>query len=198
MKEKILKFLKQKTGKIIVGVALVVVVLSIILIGTSTKAEEIDTTFILSQLKKASELTTAELTYTGFSEFKDDGIIFINKSDFKMVYKAKARAGIDMEEVKIKSDRISKTVVITIPKAKVLDVKVEADSIKYFDSKFSLFNVDSKKDAANAIALAEKEAEKELKNMGILKMADTQAEALMKGLIQDLIPKDYEIEVKIK
>lgn len=32
--------------------------------------------------------------------------------------------------------------------------------------------------------------------MGILEMANDQAEALIKGLIQDVVPKDYEIKIK--
>lgn len=32
--------------------------------------------------------------------------------------------------------------------------------------------------------------------MGILEAADQQAEALVKGLIQDIVPKKYEIQIK--
>jgi hypothetical protein len=70
------------------------------------------------------------------------------------------------------------------------------NKIKYFDEKFSLFNVDAKEDANKANALAEEEAKKELAGMGILEMANEQAEALIKGLIQDVVPKNYEIKVK--
>ena len=87
-----------------------------------------------------------------------------------MVYEATARAGID--------------------------VKVNMDSIKYFDEKFALLNVDYKEDANRATSLAEKEAVTELEDMGILKMADEQAEALIKGLIQDVIPRNYKIQIK--
>ena len=37
---------------------------------------------------------------------------------------------------------------------------------------------------------------KEIENMGILEMADAQAEALIRGLIQDIIPTNYEIKIK--
>ena len=40
------------------------------------------------------------------------------------------------------------------------------------------------------------EAKKELAGMGILEMANDQAEALIKGLLQDVVPKDYEIKIK--
>jgi len=147
-------------------------------------------------LKKSSELTTAKLTYTGLSEYKDTGISFINRSDFIMVYQATARAGIDVKEILVNADKITKTVWITIPKAKILEVKVNMNSIKYFDEKFALLNVDYKEDANKATALAEEEAVKELEGMGILEMANEQAEALIKGLIQDLIPENYELKIK--
>ena len=130
------------------------------------------------------------------SEYKDTGISFINRADFIMVYQANARAGIDVKEVQIETDDISKIIWITIPNAKILDVKVATDSIKYFDEKFALLNVDYKEDANKATALAEQEAIKELESMGILEMANNQAGALIKGLIQDVIPKNYEIKIK--
>jgi len=44
--------------------------------------------------------------------------------------------------------------------------------------------------------LAEQSAKEELENMGILDMANTQSVELIKNLIQDLIPNNYEIKVK--
>lgn len=45
-------------------------------------------------------------------------------------------------------------------------------------------------------SLAEKDAKTEVEQMGILEAADQQAEALVKGLIQDIVPKKYEIQIK--
>lgn len=158
--------------------------------------QTLDTTYIIAKLEKSSELTTAKLNFTGISEFKDSGIAFISKSDFIMVYEATARAGIDVKDIKVVADDINHVVWLTLPEAEVLDVKVDMNKIKYFDEKFSLFNVDAKEDANKANALAEEEAKKELASMGILEMANDQAEALIKGLIQDVVPKDYEIKIK--
>ena len=36
----------------------------------------------------------------------------------------------------------------------------------------------------------------DLKSMGILEMADSQSEALIKGLIQDLIPEGYKLKTE--
>lgn len=193
LKELVMKIFANTVSRII---AIAVIVGVVLLIVVFNKNDKVDTTYILTQLEKASELTTAKLNFTGMTEYKDDGLVVLNKSNFKMVYKATARAGIDVKEVKIDVDDFNKVVWLTIPKAKILDVKVDMESIKYFDEKFSLFNFNSKDDANKANAQVEKGAIEELENMGILEMANNQAEALIKGLIQDSVPKNYEIKVK--
>lgn len=193
IKEVLTKFLKNKIAFFSI---IVVFIIGIICFVFYHKGTNVDTTYIIAKLEKSSELTTAKLNYTGMSEYKDSGLIFINRADFIMVYEANARAGIDVKEIEVQADNITHTIWITIPKAKILEVKVNMDSIKYFDEKFALLNVDYKEDANRATSLAEKEAVTELENMGILEMANEQAEALIKGLIQDVIPKNYEIKVK--
>lgn len=193
IKEVLTKFLKNKITFFSI---IVVFIIGIVCFVFYHKGTNVDTTYIIAKLEKSSELTTAKLNYTGMSEYKDSGLIFINRADFIMVYEANARAGIDVKEIEVQADNITHTIWITIPKAKILEVKVNMDSIKYFDEKFALLNVDYKEDANRATSLAEKEAVTELENMGILEMANEQAEALIKGLIQDVIPKNYEIKVK--
>jgi len=195
VKEVITKVLKNKIGRIVAISVIAVIILSIVLLFTYNNRSELNTKYIIAKLEEASELTTAKLTYTGFSEYKDKGIAIINRSDFLMVYKATARAGINVKDVKVESNSITKTILITIPKAEILEVKVDPGEITYYDEGFALFNFNSKEDANKAQKLAEEKAIDELKNMGILKMADDQAEALIKGLIQDVIPKGYTIKV---
>ena len=189
-------FLKTKAGAITCLVLIGAILLTVVGIALYKPEQTLDTSYIIARLEESSELTTAKLHYTGMSEFKDSGIVFINRSDFIMVYEATARAGIDVKEIKVEADKLTRTVWLTIPEAKILDVKVDSGSIKYFDEKFSLFNLDEKDDANKATALAEEKAKLELAEMGILEMANQQAEALIKGLIQDLIPAKYELKVK--
>ena len=194
--EFIKNILKSKMGRIIIIFILLLVVLGIVFLCTYNTKPKLSNDYIITTLEKASELTTAKLNYTGLAEYEDTGIGFINKSNFKMVYKATARAGIDVEKIKVDVNDALEVVTLTIPKATILDVKVNSNDIKYYDEKFSLFNFDSKEDANKAVALAEENAKVELSNMGVLEMADTQAEALIKGLLQDAIPSNYDIKVK--
>ena len=189
-------FFKNTIGRI-VGIVLVTFVVSFsVFIYLDNKDSSVDTTYIIAKLEESSELTTTKLNYTGMSEYKDSGISFINRSDFIMVYEATARIGIDVKEVEIEVSDFNKTVWLKVPKAKILDVKVDLGKIKYFDEKFALFNVDYKEDANKATLLAEQSAKEELENMGILDMANTQSITLLKELIKDLIPSNYEVKVK--
>ena len=85
-----------------------------------------------------------------------------------------------------------------MPKASVQDVNVDTESIKYYNTKFALFNTNQKEDSNKAIALAKKEAEKEVLKLGVLEMANSQAKDLIKGIISDSVPDDYKIEFKVK
>lgn len=196
MKKLIKKIFKSKRNIIVASCGLLVVIIGVIILVCYNRESEIDTSYILAKLEKSSELTTSKLTYDGFNWYKDTGISLINRGDFMMVYTATARAGIDISKVKITTEYITKTIVISLPKAEILDIKVDPGSIKYYDEKFALFNFDKKEDANDAQKSAEEKARTDLENFGILKSADEQAEVLIKGLIQDMIPKGYSLKVK--
>ncbi len=196
-KEVLGKLFKTKKARAIVVAAVLLLVVAVCIFPFVYNGKaKVDTEMLVHTLQKSSELTTAKLSYTGMTEFEDKGIAFINKSDFIMIYKATARIGINVDEVKISADDINKIIYISVPKAEVQDVKVDASSIKYFDEKFALFNVDEKEDGNKAIALAEEEAKKEINKMGGLQMADNQAAELIKGILTNAIPDGYEIRVK--
>lgn len=156
-----------------------------------------DTKALLGVVQEASELTTAKITFTSKTEYEDSGIAFINKSNFIMMYDAEARVGIDVEKVKIRTNNFKKIVYVEIPRATVLDVKVDVESIQYFDEKFSLFNFNKKEDSNKAIAMAESSVEEDLNKMGVIPLADKQSEKLIVGLLANVVPKGYTIEVEI-
>src|SRR5574344_1616576 len=53
---------------------------------TENSPELVNTRVLKSELIKSSELTTAKFNLTGISEFKDTGVVILNRSDFIMVY----------------------------------------------------------------------------------------------------------------
>lgn len=200
---KLKEILKNKTGRIISIVLVAVIVATVGIIAINTKKAKVDTQLLINTIEKSSELTTSKLTITGYAEYTDTGISFLTKSDFKMLYKANVRIGIDIEDVKIDKNIVNKKIVVNIPKAEVLDVKIlqgkdkdGKDNLRFFDEKFALFNVNEKEDLSTVLALAEESAIKEVEEMGSLKMADEQSAVLIKGILANAIPNGYEIVVK--
>ena len=90
----------------------------------------------------------------------------------------------------------SKKIYITIPDAEIIDAKVDPNDIKFYGSGFAFFNVNQKEDVTKAISLAEEDAREYAKTTGLLELANTQAETLIKGILADSIPEGYTIEVK--
>ena len=70
-------------------------------------------------------------------------------------------------------------------------------TIKYFDEKFALFNVDEKEDANKAVVLAENSVKEEAIKTGILELADKQSATLIEGLLSKAIPEGYTLKAKV-
>ena len=195
VKELFSKVFKTKRRTIAFGIIVLVIIALCVFPFIYNGKATVDTESLNTLLSKSSELTSAKLTITAMSEFKDTGLPILNKANFTMVYDATVRAGINIDEVKIESNNVD-TIYISIPKAQIQEAKVDASSIKYFDEKLALFNVNEKEDANKAIALAEEDAMKEAAKTGLLEMADTQSEALIKGILANAIPDGYKMEIK--
>ena len=191
------KLIKTNKLKFIFIILLIVIIVSIVVgVKTTKKKESADFTYLNQLLEKSSELTSAKLKITGIENYKDAGAMIINRSDFTMVYTATIRAGVELKEVKVEPNNITKEIIITIPKAKVFDCHVNQEDIKYFDEKFALFNVDSKEDANKACALAEQDGIKEAEQTGILEFAETEAEYVIKDILTPALPKGYKLIIK--
>ncbi len=189
-------FKKIQHKFIFIIVLIAIIILIVFTLKVTNKKETTDFTYLNQILEKSSELTSAKLKITGIEEYKDAGAMIINRSDFVMVYTATIRAGVELKEVNIESNDITKEIIITMPNAKVFDSHVNQEDIKYYDEKFALFNVDSKEDANKACALAEQDAIKEAEKTGILEFAETEAEYVVKNLLTPAIPKDYKLTIK--
>lgn len=153
-----------------------------------------DTQLLVATLEKSDELTSAKLNYEGMYHYDDSGVPIWNKSNFYMVYKATARAGVNLKDVKITSDDKKKIVTITMPEAKVQEVKIDTDDIQFYDVGFSLFNWDARDDENRAIAKAEADAESKITDLGILEFADNTAKEVVTGLLTNALPEGYTLE----
>ena len=187
--------MKKQTKIIMILVGIIIILCTVIFVSIFAKSK-VNTNMLVEKLSKSSELTTAKLTIKGIKEYDDEGIVILNKSDFTMVYVTEIKAGINLENVKVESDPLKKKIYITIPDAEIIDAKVDPNDIKFYGSGFAFFNVNQKDDVTKAISLAEEDAREYAKTTGLLELANTQAETLIKGILADSIPEGYTIEVK--
>ncbi len=178
-------------------ISTIIIILAAVCLITNNYTPKADTTVLNKLLSEANDLTTAKLNITNMTEYTDEGVKILNRSDFIMVYDATVWAGIDVKKIDIVSDDAKKVIHVKIPKAEIQNAKVDPSTIKYFDEKFSFFNVDPKEDANRGIELAEKSVTEEAEKTGILELADKQSATLIEGLLTKAVPKGYTLDVRV-
>ena len=142
---------------------------------------------IVTALQTSSELITSKVNFRGIAKYSDEGVPVINKGDFVMVYTATVKAGIDIDKVKSAVDNQNQIVYIYLPDAEVLDVKVNNDSVEFYNKSFVLFNSDEKSDTADALHLAEEDAKSDALETGILELANQHSKTLIKGILEGVV-----------
>lgn len=153
--------------------------------GGKTTKQEVTIEFINKRLQNISQLSTAEMVYTGLYSVVEGKIPFITKKGFSMIYTATVRAGIDASSIHI--ELTDDAVTVTIPKAEVQVSKVDPDSIRFYDEKFALFNKDEKSDVTEAISIAENDMKEKADTDGLLDRANQQAEYIIRALLEDSV-----------
>lgn len=158
---------------------------------------KVSTSAIQERLSKCSSLTTAKLDYRGIIKYEDGDIQYINKKSFSMIYNAHVTAGVDLSQASVEvKDR---KIIITIPKATLQEIIVDADSLEFYDEKLALFNWTDKEDTAKAMEYAKKDAEERAAQTDILTQASEQAKTVIETLIMPIAEdngNEYELELK--
>lgn len=142
---------------------------------------KISSTSIQEQLTNSSELATAKLEYRGLVRYEQGDIDFINKKGFTMVYDADVRAGVDLSQASV--DVSGKTILVRLPKAQMLGLEIDPGSIEFYDSAFAIFNWENKQDTAEALIVAQQDAQGKVDQSGLIGQADQQARALVENLL---------------
>ena len=151
---------------------------------------------IKQTLLDASDLVTQKLKQQSKIYYDNQGIPVLTQSTFYMDYEATVSAGIDLEKVTIDEiDNDNFKITITTPKAEILDVNVDPDSLAFDQTSLTLFDLSSKADAQRAISDAADDCKEKAEMSGLLENADRQTTTLLKGLMATGFP-DYEVTVK--
>lgn len=174
---------------------------SVILTDTTSKETEIKkltvtVEYLNKKLENLSELSAAKLSYTGICNIEEGKIPILTKKGYSMLYEAMVTAGIDASKIDI--DIQDTTVVVTIPKSEIQVIKVDPNSIQFYDEKKALFNWTELGDSVNGIILAEEDIKEKASTDELLERADIQVEYIVKGMLEDIIKEaDGERDLKI-
>ncbi len=142
----------------------------------------VDAKGLMERLEESSELTVEKSYYTGIVRFSEGTVPLINKNGFSMKYEAELDAGFELEDVTI--EVTDNAVVVTVPKAEILSIDIDPDSLEFYDNKTSLFKTDRKEATKKALQEAEKDAEENASRKGVLEAADKRAEVIFKGILE--------------
>lgn len=141
----------------------------------------------LSEMSELSELGTVE--YTISKIIKADDNSFYTIGDRKILFSCKAimKAGIDLSNfssTNVKIDKSTNSVIINLPKAKVLSFNMPAEEIKLeyqkIDAMRSNFSVENRNDL---LKQAEEAITTDAENLGILKDAELNAKLFFEALL---------------
>lgn len=150
-----------------------------------TDSPKITNSFIDSKLESVSELTSAKLIYNGLYKYEDGSVPFLTKKAFSMTYRAEVKVGIDLSEVKTSVTK--STVKITLPKTKILEVRIDPDSIQFYDNKLAILNWQNKEDSVEAIRSAETDVRKNINIEELKNSSEKNTKALLKELFSNCI-----------
>lgn len=174
---------------------------SVILTDTTSKETEIKklevtVEYLNKKLENINELSAAKLSYTGICNIEEGKIPVLTKKGYSMVYEAMVTAGIDASEIDI--DIQDTVVTVTIPKSEIQVIKVDPNSIQFYDEKKALFNWTELGDSVNGIIVAEDDIKEKASTDELLERADTQVEYIVRELLEDVLKEaDGERSLKI-
>lgn len=152
---------------------------------STPKEPELTSSFINGKLEAVSELTTAKLTYTGLIKYSEGNIPFLTQNSFSMIYTATVRAGIDLSKALV--EITEEEVVITLPECEIQTVNIDEESIEFYDERWALFNRSTKEDVIELVSAAKEDVTKKADVASLLESARLQTEALVRGLLVDVI-----------
>ncbi len=116
-----------------------------------------------------------------------------------MTYTADIVAGVDMSKVTV--DLVQPQggnpgkVTVSIPKAAVQSVTIDPDSLEFYDQKWALFNKTANTDVQEALKAAEQDARQNFGKKELISTAQEQAEEVIRGFVQSVLPEGYELEL---
>ena len=145
---------------------------------------------IRESIQDVGQLVSADYLYTNAGKLEDPAELFGKELNLSITTKyvmAKwdgcIKAGIDLTKVKIETDNIRKTYVVSMPEAIIISHEIDHDTFEVFDEKDGLFNRLTFTDYNDFLSTTKEAMEERAMQNGLLETAAENAEALLKDLI---------------
>lgn len=151
------------------------------------KKVDVTNEFVEEKLTNIGELSTLDVQYMGIIRVEDhEGVSYINKVGYSMLYTVDARIGIQFDDIQVSVS--DDAVTVTIPDAEVLSRHVDGTTLQFFDEKWALFKSNELNDVTAAITLAEENFDEQSEQIeSYLKTAKSRAELSVRSLLEGAI-----------
>lgn len=159
---------------------------------------------IQSGLRNIGELASSEYYFTHVSVVEDEQTVWgvtipFTKAKAIFSYEGVIKAGIDFNQILVSKDDEAKTIVVTVPHARILSSEVDPDSFYLWDEKTNLFTPFSMADYNASFVEMLAEEEQEAIDKGLLVRAEENAILMIRNFMSGSYNVgDYEITVQIK
>ena len=191
--------------KLVKWVIILAVVVIVVIVGYKLARQlgwfglkpKVETTILtssqLEEVLQIDDLSVCSITYNGVAEVPQKK--HPNKVAYYVSYEAVAKAGLNMEDIKVQiDDNVGegqpKKIIVTLPEIEVKEINVDMASLDYMFVKKSANTADVSEEAyAACIADAGEECRG---NEGLLKMARENAEDVVKALTNPIIENQDE------
>jgi len=168
-------------------------------VGSSTV---VNIAHLQEQVLSIGELATIEYDYTNVIDSKTSRTIKGwnvpgTEKSFIVVLDGTMKIGIDAAGIAVEESEGSQSILIAIPKAKILSHEIHEDTLQVLDQKSGLFNPVKIEDYTSLAATEKKEMEKKAAKGDLFPRAEKEAIKMIQQLIGAGLPEGYTVEVVI-
>jgi len=163
----------------------------------------VDVSTLQQQILSIGELATLEYNYKNVVTLKNSHQIIgwnipLTQKSFIIVYDGTMKIGIDTSDILINASEHTKTISITVPKAKILSHELHEDSVEVLEEKSGLFNPVSITDWATMAVSEKQKMEETVSASDMFTRAQNDAVKMLQALIGGIVPANYTVNVTCK
>lgn len=150
-----------------------------------------DAAAIMEEIKEIGELATVEYRYTNVGTldaskklFKTSVNIPGTKKTVVMTMDGIIKVGVDVDGISISSDEASKTIKITLPKARLLSNELDENSIQIYDETDGMFNPITLEDSSTLRNEIKMKSEQNAQANGVFEQAEENAKIILRCILE--------------